>query len=112
MTRRAGVTVAYKISIKAAIVGGSAERMAESVAAIAEHLDDIQQNTSAFLGFTLSSDRTERSALFSMYVDEDDPEQAMLAAHAWAVTAINAAGDSTLGWAMFAHPEERERVSA
>jgi hypothetical protein len=42
--------------------------------------------------------------------DEDDPEQATAAAHAWAVAAINATGDSTRGWATFAHPEQRERV--
>jgi len=106
------VTVAYKISLKATVAGGSVERMAESVASVAEHLDDIQQNTPAFLGFTLSSDREARTALFNMYVDEDDPEQATAAAHAWAVTAIYATGDSTRGWATFAHPEERERVPA
>ena len=104
--------MAFRISLRATIAGGSAERIAESVAAVAEHLDDIQQNTPAFLGFTLSADRKARSALFSMYVDEDDPEQAVLAAHAWAVTAINAAGDGTREWATFAHPEERERVPA
>jgi len=104
--------VAYKISLKATVAGGSVERMAESVASVAEHLDDIQQNTPAFLGFTLSSDREARTALFNMYVDEDDPEQATAAAHAWAVTAIYATGDSTRGWATFAHPEERERVPA
>lgn len=104
--------MAYKISLKATVAGGSVERMAESVASVAEHLDDIQQNTPAFLGFTLSSDREARTALFNMYVDEDDPEQATAAAHAWAVTAIYATGDSTRGWATFAHPEERERVPA
>jgi hypothetical protein len=104
------VTVTYRISLRATVVGGSAERMAESVTAVAEHLDEIQQSTPAFLGFTLSSDRIERTALFNMYVDEDDPDQALRATHAWAVTAINAAGDSTRGWATFAHPEERERV--
>jgi len=106
------VTVAYKISLKATVVSGSAEKMAESVASVAEHLDDIQQNTPAFLGFTLSSDRSARTALFNMYVDEDDPEKATAAAHALAVTAINATGDSTRQWATFAHPEERERVPA
>jgi len=104
--------VAYKISLKATVVSGSAEKMAESVASVAEHLDDIQQNTPAFLGFTLSSNRNERTALFNMYVNEDDPEKATAAAHAWAVTAINATGDSTRQWATFAHPEERERVPA
>ena len=106
------MTVAYRISLKATVVVGSAERMAESVASVAEHLDDIQRNAPAFLGFTLSSDREARTALFSMYVDEDDPEQATAAAHAWAVAAINATGDSTRGWATFAHPEQRERVPA
>lgn len=86
--------------------------MVESVAAIARHLDDIQQNTPEFLGFTLSSNRKVRTALFSMYVDLDDPEAATAAAHSWAVTAINATGDGTRGWATFAHPEERERVLA
>jgi 2-iminoacetate synthase ThiH len=106
------VTVAFRISLKATIVGGSVERMAESVAAVAEHLDDIQQATPTFLGFTLSSDREARTALFNMYVDEDDPEEATAAAHSWAVTAINATGDSTRGWATFAHPEEHELVPA
>jgi hypothetical protein len=106
------VTVAYRISLKATVDSGPAESMAESVAAVARHLDDIQQNTPEFLGFTLSSDRKARTALFSMYVDLDDPEKATAAAHSWAVTAINAAGDSTRGWATFAHPEERERVLA
>jgi 2-iminoacetate synthase ThiH len=104
--------MAYKISLRATIVGGLAERIAESVAAVAEHLDEIQQNTPAFLGFTLSSDRVAGTALFSMYVDEDDPEDATAAAHAWAVTAINATGDSTRQWATFAHPERHERVAA
>jgi 2-iminoacetate synthase ThiH len=102
--------VAYRISIKTTITVGSGEAMVESTAAVAENLDEIQQHTPRFLGFTLSSDRVERTALFNMYVDEDDPEQATAAAHSWAVTAINAAGDSTRGWATFAHPEERERV--
>jgi hypothetical protein len=105
------VTVAYKISIKT-VAEGSDGSMAESVAAIAEHLDEIQQNTPAFLGFTLSADREARTALFNMYVDEDDPEFAVSAAHSWAGTAINAAGEGTRGWAMFAHPAERERVPA
>jgi len=98
--------------LRATIVGGSVERMAESVAAVAEHLDDIQQHTPAFLGFTLSSDRKARTALFNMYVDEDDPEDAVSAAHSWATTAIIAVGDGTRGWQTYAHPEERERVPA
>ena len=106
------MTVAFRISLRATIVGGSVERMAESVAAVAEHLDDIQQHTPAFLGFTLSSDRKARTALFNMYVDEDDPEDAVSAAHSWATTAIIAVGDGTRGWQTYAHPEERERVPA
>jgi len=86
--------------------------MAESVATVAEHLDDIQHHTPTFLGFTLTSDRHTRTALFNMYVDEDDPDDALSAAHAWAVTAINAAGDATREWQMYAHPEEREQVGA
>lgn len=81
--------------------------MAASVDAVAEHLDEMQQHTDAFLGFTLSADLEAQTALFNMYVNEDDPEVAVAAAHSWAVTAINAAGDSTRGWAMFAHPEKR-----
>ena len=104
--------MAFRILIKTIVTAGSVEAMAGSVDAVAGHLDEIQQNTPEFLGFTLSSDRSERTALFSMYVDADDPEVAMVAAHSWAVTAINAAGDSTRGWATFAHPEERERVLA
>jgi hypothetical protein len=106
------VTVAFKISIKTTVIGGSVEEMAQSVDAIAEHLDEIQQNTPVFLGFTLSADRKERTALFNVYVDEDDPELATAAAHSWAVTAIYAAGERTRGWATFAHPEQRERVRA
>jgi hypothetical protein len=37
------MTVAYKISLKAAVVSDSAETMAESIAAVAEHLDDQDQ---------------------------------------------------------------------
>lgn len=102
--------MAFKITIKTTVIGGSAEVMADSVDTVAEQLDEIQQNTPAFLGFTLSADREARTALFNMYVDEDDPEEAMAATHSWAVTAITAAGDGTRGWATFAHPEERERV--
>jgi hypothetical protein len=106
------VTVAYRISIKTTVADGSERSMADSVAAVAELLDEIQQNTAEFLGFTLSSDRKARTALFSIYVDQDDPDIAVAAAHSWAVTAINAAGDVTRGWAMFAHPEGRERLPA
>lgn len=104
------MTVAFKISIKTTVSGPSIEAMADSVDAVAGHLDEIQQNTPEFLGFTLSADRKARTALFNMYVDEDDPEVAVMAAHSWAITAINAAGDGTRGWATFAHPEERQRV--
>jgi len=104
--------MAFRILIKTTIIGASIEAMAASVDTVAGHLDDIQQNTPEFLGFTLSSDREARTALFNMYLDEEDPEFAMVAAHSWAVTAINASGDSTRGWATFAHPEERERVLA
>ncbi len=106
------MTVAYRILIKAAVIKGEQRPMADSISAVARHLDEIQQHTPEFLGFTLSADRKAGTALFSMYVDQEDPEMANSAAHAWAVTAINAAGDSTRGWAMFAHPEERERVPA
>lgn len=106
------MTVAFKISIKTTVTGASIEAMADSVDAVAEHLDEIQQNTPAFLGFTLSADRQARTALFNMYVDEDDPDAAVVAVHSWAVTAINATGDSTRGWATFAHPEEHERIRA
>ena len=104
------MTVPFKISIKATVIGGTVEAMADSVDAVAEHLDEIQQNTAEFLGFTLSSDRKARTALFSIYVDHDDSDISVAAAHSWAVTAINAAGDVTRGWAMFAHPEESERL--
>jgi hypothetical protein len=106
------VTVAYRILIRATVIEGAQRSMADSVSSVARHLDEVQQHTPEFLGFTLSSDRVAQTALFSMYVDEEDPEKANSAAHAWAVTAIIAAGDSTRGWAMFAHPEERERVPA
>ena len=99
--------MAYKISIKTTVTTPSDESMAASVDAVAEHLDEMQQHTDAFLGFTLSADLEAQTALFNMYVNEDDPEVAVAAAHSWAVTAINAAGDSTRGWAMFAHPEKR-----
>lgn len=112
MKRKDKGDVAYRISIKATISGGSDEAMAESTVAVAENLDEIQQHTPEFLGFTLSSDRKARTALFNMYVDEADPVRAVSAAHAWAVTAINAAGDGTREWQMYAHPEEREQVRA
>ena len=106
------MTVAYRILIKATVTEGTERSIADSVSDVAGHLDEIQQHTPEFLGFTLSADRKALTALFSMYVDQDDPEVALAAAHSWAVTAINAAGDGTRGWAMFAHPEERERVLA
>jgi len=106
------MTVAYRILINTTVIEGAEKSLADSVSAVARHLDEIQQHTPRFLGFTLSADRKAGTARFSMYVDEEDPEEANSAAHAWAVTAINAAGDSTRGWAMFAHPEGCERVPA
>lgn len=106
------MTVAFKISIKATVTGASIEAMSDSVDAVAEHLDEIQQTMPAFLGFTLSADRRARTALFNMYVDEDDLKVAVAAAYSWVVTAIVTTGDSTRGWATFAHPESRERVPA
>lgn len=110
--------MAYKISIKATITVGPAElarpgeRMTSSLDIVAGNLDHIEQDTPAFLGFTISSNLRERTAIFNIYADEDNPEDAVAAAHAWVVTAINAAGDSTSAWMMYAHPEERERISA
>lgn len=104
------MAMAFKIIINATVTGGSAKALADSVDAVAEQLDEIQRHTSAFLGFTLSADRQARTALFSMYVGEAEPEVALAAARSWAVTAITAAGDSTRGWATYAHSEEPERV--
>jgi hypothetical protein len=105
------VTVAYRISIRTTVTG-TAEQMRENVAAIAEYLAEIEQNTTAFLGFTVSADRRAGTAFFNLYVDEDDPDRATAAANSWTVTAITAAGDSARGWAMYPHPAERERVPA
>lgn len=110
--------MAYKISIKAVITAGPAElaspdeRINSSLDAVAGNLGHIEQDTPAFLGFTLSSNLRERTAIFNIYADEDNLEDAVAAAHAWVVTAINAAGDSTSAWTMYAHPEEREQISA
>jgi hypothetical protein len=112
--------VAYRISIRTTVTHGpetavtreSERSMAASIDAVAEYLDEMQQHTPEFLGFTLSSDPKAQTALFNMYVGLDDQEKATRAAQSWAVTAITAAGDSTRGWAMLAHPEERERVPA
>ena len=84
------VMAAFKISIKATVSG----------------------NTARFLAFTVSSDRTARTALFAMCVEEDDPVKAVAAAYSWVVTAINATGDGAYGWEMAARPEERERILA
>lgn len=109
---KAGLTMAFNIVIKAAVMGGTTEAMTESVKAVACELDEIQQATPEFLGFTLSSDRAERTVRFSLYVEEDEPADASRAAYAWTQTAITAIGDSTRGWAAFMHPEELERVPA
>ncbi len=106
------MTMAFNIVIKATVIGGTAEAMTESVKAVASELDEIQQGTAAFLGFTMSSNRAERTVRFSLYVDADDPADASRAAYAWTQTAITAIGDSTKGWAAFMHPEELERVPA
>jgi hypothetical protein len=111
-TGKAGLTVAFNIVIKATVIGGTTEAMTESVKAVACELDEIQQVTPAFLGFTLSSDRAERTVRFSLYVEEDEPADASKAAYAWTQTAITAIGNSTKGWAAFMHPEELERVPA
>lgn len=108
----AGLTMAFNIVIKAAVMGEKTEAMTESVKAVACELDEIQQATPAFLGFTLSSDRAERTVRFSLYVEADEPADASRAAYAWTQTAITAIGDSTRGWAAFMHPEELERVPA
>jgi hypothetical protein len=102
----------FKISIKATVSGGSDEKMAQSVRAVGQHLNEIQRNTARFLAFTLSSDRKTKAALFTMCVEEDDQVKAVAAAFAWAVTAINATGDGAYGWEMAARPEERERILA
>jgi hypothetical protein len=103
---------AFKISIKATVSGGSDEEIAQSVRAVARHLNEVQRNTARFLAFTLSSDRTSKTALFTMCVEEDDQVKAVAAAFSWAVTAINATGDGAYGWKMAARPEERERILA
>jgi len=111
-TGKAGLTMAFNIVIKTAVIGGTTEAMTESVKAVACELDEIQQATPAFLGFTLSSDRAEHTVRFSLYVEEDQPADASRAAYAWTQTAITAIGAGTKGWATFMHPEELERVPA
>jgi hypothetical protein len=103
---------AFKITIKATVSSGSDEAMTQSVRAVARHLNDVQRTTARFLAFTLSSDRTTKTSLFTMCVEEDDQEKAVAAAFSWAVTAINATGDGAYGWEMAARPEERERIPA
>jgi hypothetical protein len=103
---------AFKISIKATVSSGSDEEMAQSVRAVARHLNEIHLNTAHFLAFTLSSDRKTKTALLTMCVEEDDQVKAVAAAFSWAVTAINATGDGAYGWEMAARPEERERIPA
>ena len=103
---------AYKISIKATVSGCPAEEVTRSVRAVARQLDEVQRNTPTFLAFTLSSDGTARTTLFTICVEEDDPVKAVAAAYSWVVTAINATGDGAYGWEMAARPEERERILA
>jgi hypothetical protein len=106
------VMAAFKISIKATIGVCSDEEMVQGVRAVARQLDEVQRNTARFLAFTVSSDRTARTALFTMCAEEDDQVKAVAAAYSWAVTAINATGDGGYGWEMAARPEERERILA
>jgi hypothetical protein len=103
---------AFKISIKTTLGGASDEEMAQSVRAVARHLNEIHLNTSRFLAFTLSSDRTSKTALFTLCVEEDDEVKAVAAAFSWVVTAINATGDGAYGWEMAVRPEEREPILA
>jgi len=103
---------AFKISIRATVNSGSDEGMAQSVRAVARDLNEAKRNKPRVLAFTLSSDRTTKTALFTMCVEEDDQEKAVAAAFSWAVTAINATGDGAYGWEMAARPEERERIPA
>ena len=56
----------FKIGIKATVSGGSDEEIAQSVRAVARHLNEIQRSTARFLAFTLSSDRTTKTALFTI----------------------------------------------
>jgi hypothetical protein len=91
---------------------GSDEGIAQSVSAVGKHLNEIHLSTARFLAFTLSSDRTTKTALFTICVEEDDQVKAVAAAFSWAVTAINATGDGAYGWQMAARPEERKRIPA
>jgi hypothetical protein len=106
------VMAVFKISIKATVSGSSGEGMTQSVRAVARHLDEVQRSTAHFLVFTLSFNRTTKTARFTMCVEEDDQVKAVAAAFSWAVTAINATGDGAYGWEMAARPEERERILA
>jgi hypothetical protein len=101
----------YRISIKTTIAGAT-EQMRESISAIAEHLAEIEENTPAFLGFSVFADPQGATALFTLYVGEEDPDKATVAADSWMVTAITAAGECAWGWAIFPHPAEHERVTA
>ena len=103
---------AFKISINATVSGCSDDEMAQSVRAVARQLDEVQRNTARFLAFNLSSDRTAKTALFTMCAEEDDPVKAVAAAYSWVVTDINATGDGAHGWEMAARPEERKRIPA
>jgi hypothetical protein len=103
---------AFKISIKATVTGCSDDEMMQSVRDVAQQLDEVQRNTARFLAFTLSSDRTAKTALLTLCVEEDDQVEAVAAAYSWVVTAINATGDGAYGWEMAARPEERERILA
>jgi hypothetical protein len=103
---------AFKISIKASVSGCPADEMVRSARAVARQLDEVQRNTAPFLAFTMSSDGTARTALFTVCVEDDDPVKAVAAAYSWVVTAINATGDGAYGWEMAARPEERERILA
>jgi hypothetical protein len=103
---------AFKISIKTTVSGCSDDEMMQSVRDVAQQLDEVQRNTARFLAFTLSSDRTAKTALLTMCVEEDDQVKAVAAAYSWVVTAINATGDGAYGWEMAARPEERERILA
>jgi hypothetical protein len=103
---------AFKISIKATISGCSDDGMVQSVRAVARQLNEVQRNTVSFLAFTLLSDGTAKTVLFTMCVEEDDQVKAVAAAYSWVVTAINATGEGAYGWEMAARPEERERILA
>ena len=102
---------AFKISIKATVSGCSDDELEQRMRAVARQLDEVQRNTARFR-FHPSSDRTTKTALFAICVEEDDPVKAVAAAYSWVVTAINATGDGAYGWEMADRPEERERILA